>query len=251
MPTKIEWTDETWNPTTGCSALDEGCDHCWARKMAYRLRGRYGYPQNGPFRPTFHPERLGQPARWRKPRRIACCLMGDLFHPLISADEIGRIFSAAESADQHTYLMLTKRIKRAARFAAENLYPAFVPSQHIWIGTTIVNQPTAEQRSPAIAEVNSAVRFVSFEPLLGPIEPLRLHELFQSIQWVIVGCESIGNRAGRFQDGFWQAAKHIVKAAKDHSVPVFVKQVPLEGKVSHNPDEWPRWARRREFPDQT
>jgi protein gp37 len=110
MPSKIEWTDETWNPVTGCTPISPGCDNCYARRMANRLRGRHGYPKDEPFRPgTLHADKLDQPLRWRKPRRVFVCSMGDLFHPDVEPEHIAAIFGVMAASPRHTFMVLTKR----------------------------------------------------------------------------------------------------------------------------------------------
>jgi len=169
MPTKIEWAEETWNPITGCDPISEGCANCYARRMATRLRGRCGYPADDPFRVTFHPERLGQPERWKKPRMIFVCSMGDLFHERVSIDHGCMVLGAAKEAPQHKYLFLTKRpeimLKAMAFFCGEGPIPS-----NWWLGVTAENQQRAEERIPILLQIPAAVRFVSCEPLLKPVD---------------------------------------------------------------------------------
>ncbi len=169
MSTKIEWAEETWNPITGCDPISEGCANCYARRMATRLRGRYGYPADDPFRVTFHPERLGQPERWKKPRMIFVCSMGDLFHERVSIDHGCMVLGAAKEAPQHKYLFLTKRpeimLKAMAFFCGGEPMPS-----NWWLGVSAENQQRAEERIPILLQIPAAVRFVSCEPLLGPMD---------------------------------------------------------------------------------
>ena len=109
MTTKIEWTQETWNPVTGCSKISPGCANCYAERMAKRLKGRFGYPADDPFKVTFHSDRLDQPLKWRKPRMIFVCSMGDLFHEDVKDTQIIDVFDAMNDAKWHQYLILTKR----------------------------------------------------------------------------------------------------------------------------------------------
>ena len=109
MPTKIEWTDETWNSITGCTPISGGCKNCYARRMSKRLAGRFGYPQDDPFKVTLHPEKLGQPFRWRKSRRIFLNSMGDTFHDDVPTGSIDKIFAVMAMNSRHTFLILTKR----------------------------------------------------------------------------------------------------------------------------------------------
>ena len=164
MATKIEWADESWNPVTGCSPVSEGCRNCYAKRMATRLRGRAGYPQDEPFRVTLHPERLDQPLRWRKPRRIFVCSMGDLFHERVPDLIMYDVFSVARRAVQHTFMILTKRPERMAR---QVLLP---PPANVWLGVSIEDQATADERIPRLLRTPAAHRFVSYEPALGAVD---------------------------------------------------------------------------------
>ncbi len=109
VKTTIEWTDATWNPVTGCTPISDGCVHCYAQRMAKRLRGRFGYPADDPFRVTFHPDRLDQPLHWKKPRRIFVCSMADLFHKDVKDECIDKVFAVMQLAWWHTFMVLTKR----------------------------------------------------------------------------------------------------------------------------------------------
>jgi protein gp37 len=212
----IEWTDATWNPTTGCDRISPGCDHCYALTMAARLKGmgsaKYqadGNPRtSGPgFALTEHPSTLDQPLRWARPRRIFVNSMSDLFHDDVSDEFIARVFSVMAAAPQHTFQVLTKRPQRMARLlggdggaglqrllenlvvdvggAALRLYEAEWPLPNVWLGTSIENRRYAF-RADHLRATPAAVRFVSCEPLLGPLPHLDLVD----IDWVIVGGES-------------------------------------------------------------
>jgi protein gp37 len=172
MPSRIEWTDETWNPITGCTPISEGCDHCYAQRMAKRLAGRYGYPDDDPFRVTFHSNRLGQPLKWKKPRRVFVCSMGDLFHPGVSFAKHQSVFSGCYNAPQHTYLFLTKR-PRVAYNAFGSWLGGHAMPRNWWVGVTAENQARADKRIPVLLEIPAAVRFVSIEPMLGPVDLTR------------------------------------------------------------------------------
>lgn len=164
--TTIEWTDATWNPVSGCTPVSAGCQHCWARRMAQRQAGRNGYPADEPFRPIFHDDRLDEPRRWKKPRRIAVGLMGDLFHEKIGVDEIRFVWRTMAACPQHTFQVLTKRPWRMA-----TLLPGFgEPLENVWIGTSIEDQAAADERIPWLLKCSAAVRFLSCEPLLGPVD---------------------------------------------------------------------------------
>ncbi len=113
MPTKIEWADEVWNITTGCTPISAGCQNCYAKRMAQRLKGRAGYPADDPFKVTFHPDKLDAPLRWKKPRRIFVVSMGDLFHEDVTDEMIDKVFAIMASSGRHTFMLLTKRPQRA------------------------------------------------------------------------------------------------------------------------------------------
>ena len=205
--TKIEWAHSVWNPITGCTPISEGCTNCWAKRMAQRLKGRFGYPQEDPFKVTFHPDRLNQPMKWKKPRMIFCCSMGDLFHENVrdytgqnmpSWEVVWDVFHHMNKAPWHTYLLLTKRPENALNF-----WKSWVKNSdqlsHIWLGVTAENQKRADERIPILLKIPAAKRFVSIEPMLAPIYslPLYLTNKYEihpdckgSLDWVIVGGET-------------------------------------------------------------
>ncbi len=164
--TTIEWTNATWSPVTGCTQVSPGCDHCYAKRMAPRLRGRFGYPQDDPFRVTMHEDRLDEPQAWKNPRRIFVCSMGDLFHPAVPWEFIDRVFWAIMQTPQHTYQMLTKRPGRMAYYAngLERDWPS-----NVWAGTSVESAKYLP-RLDVLGRVPARVRFVSAEPLLGPLD---------------------------------------------------------------------------------
>lgn len=181
--TKIEWATHVWNPTTGCSKVSAGCQNCYAERMAKRLAGRCGYPKDDPFRVTLHPDRLDEPLRWRKPRRVFVCSMGDLFHPDVPFEYIDRIFSTMALAWQHTFLILTKRPERMRDYITTTRTTDVVlqhwkpergertwPLSNVWLGVTAENQEMADERIPILLQIPAAVRFVSCEPLLSAID---------------------------------------------------------------------------------
>lgn len=175
MSSKIEWTDETWNPITGCSPCSPGCDHCYAKRMAQRLKGRYGYPADDPFRVTFHPDQLDKPLKWKKPRRVFVCSMGDLFHDDASFYDVERVFNVIDNHPNepnvypdHTYIILTKRPKRMKAFFEINEY--LLLNKNIWLGVTVCNQQEADEKIPILLQIPAAVRFLSIEPMLSAID---------------------------------------------------------------------------------
>jgi len=161
--TRIQWCDATWNPIVGCSPASEGCAHCYAARMAKRLAGRCGYPRDF-SEVTTRQHVLGQPCSWKRPRRIFTCSMGDLFHPGVRPEDRMSVFNVMRSCQRHTFLVLTKR--------PQEITPDLLdfPS-NVWLGVT-VEGPATLRRLDALARVEAALRFVSFEPLLGPVGDL-------------------------------------------------------------------------------
>ncbi|WP_340686372.1 phage Gp37/Gp68 family protein [Amycolatopsis coloradensis] len=185
----IEWTEATWNPTTGCDRVSAGCDHCYALTLAKRLKamGSAKYQTDGDPRtsgPGFgvatHAAALGEPFRWRQPRLVFVNSMSDLFHAKVPVEFIRRVFAVMEATPQHTYQVLTKRSRRIRRLASSLDWPA-----NLWLGVSVEDERVA-YRVDDLREVPAAVRFLSCEPLLGPLSQLDL----AGIGWVIVGGES-------------------------------------------------------------
>ena len=176
----IEWTEATWNPVTGCDKLSPGCAHCYAETFAERWRGVPGHPYEQGFDLRFWPERVEQPLRWRRPRMIFVNSMSDLFHERIPLDFIARVFGVMVEAEQHTFQILTKRHERLAELAPDLPWPP-----NVWMGVSIENRRFVS-RADYLRRVPAAVRFISAEPLLGPLEPLAL----DGIDWLIAGGES-------------------------------------------------------------
>ncbi len=188
--TAIEWTDAVWNPMTGCTKISAGCDHCYAQVVAQR-RTRDIYLRQppvrdtldnraDPFAPRFWQDRLMEPLSWREPRRIFVNSMSDVFHAQFSLAQIREVFEVMATAGWHQFQLLTKRPERAARLATELPWP-----DHIWVGTSIEDMRVAH-RADALRRVPAEVRFISAEPLLGPLDKLSL----EGISWVIGGGES-------------------------------------------------------------
>lgn len=176
----IEWTDASWNPVTGCSKVSPGCAHCYAETFAERWRGIHGHPYEQGFDLRFWPDRLAQPLRWAKPRMIFVNSMSDLFHEDIPIEYIQEVFDVMVAADRHTFQILTKRHMRLAEVAADLPWP-----ENVWVGVSIENRRFVH-RADYLREVPAAVRFISAEPLLGPLEGLDL----TGIHWLIAGGES-------------------------------------------------------------
>lgn len=179
--TGIEWTDATWNPTTGCTPVSAGCDHCYAQTLALgKLAKVYGArlpvvdtPENrdDTFSIRLWPERLAQPGKWREPRMVFVNSMSDLFHRDVPEPFLRSVFEVMIAEDRHTYQALTKRPARAARFVRHNmdLFPSGEVPSHIWMGTSVENQDLV-YRVRQLLDVPAAVRFLSCEPLLGPLD---------------------------------------------------------------------------------
>lgn len=176
----IEWTEATWNPVTGCTKISPGCKHCYAERMAKRLQamGQERY-RNG-FRLTLQPDVVDVPLRWKQPRLIFVNSMSDLFHQDVPTEFIQRCFGVMQQASQHTFQILTKRPERVAEIASELPWP-----NNVWMGTSVENADFT-WRIHELQNVPARTRFLSVEPLLGPIPRLPL----AGIHWVIVGGES-------------------------------------------------------------
>ncbi len=225
--TGIEWTDATWNPVTGCTKVSAGCDHCYAETLARRrLRDVYlrrlpvvntAENRRDPFAVRLWPERLESPISWSEPRMVFVNSMSDLFHRDVPDEFVLRVFEVMLTADWHVYQVLTKRPARAARFWEKRRGQfglSEVPS-HIWIGTSVENQDV-DYRLRHLRLVSAEVRFLSCEPLLGPLE-LELND----IHWVIVGGES--GSGFRPMDLKW--AIDVRDQCLRAGVPFFFKQV--------------------------
>lgn len=194
--TGIEWTNVTWNPVTGCTQVSAGCDNCYALTLAHRLlRDHYtrqapsrdsAEARRDPFAVRLWPARLADPLSWRGSQRVFVNSMGDLFHADVPEPFVRAVFEVMVQADQHTYQVLTKRPSRMARFVRKHraLFPSGVVPPHIWLGTSIEDARVA-YRADHLRQVDAAVRFLSCEPLIGPV---RVD--LGGIHWVIAGGES-------------------------------------------------------------
>src|SRR6266481_5203596 len=180
--TQIEWTDATWNPVTGCTT--RGCDFCYAERFAERFRGVSGHPFENGFDLRLRPERLTQPLSWREPRRIFVNSMSDLFHKDIPRSFIDAVFDTMEKADWHTFQVLTKRSSLMVRYLRARYGTGHAPG-HIWLGVSVEDAKNAV-RVKHLKKAAASVKFVSFEPLLGPVGEIDL----TGIDWAIVGGES-------------------------------------------------------------
>jgi protein gp37 len=208
----IEWTEATWNPVTGCTQISPGCANCYAKTFAERFRGVPGHPYEMGFDLTLRPERLEQPLSWKKPKLIFVNSMSDLFHEDVPDDFIKSVFTMMEAAHWHTFQLLTKRPERLVEVARTLDLPF---PDNLWVGVSVENQRWTS-RIELLRRVPAAVRFLSCEPLLGPLTNLDLSD----IHWVIVGGES-GHRA-RPMKADW--ARGIREQCRVSGVPFFFKQ---------------------------
>ena len=181
---EIEWTDATWNPVTGCTKVSRGCDNCYAERLAERFRGTLGHPFEHGFDLQLRPERLTQPLSWRRPRRVFVNSMSDLFHKEIPAEFVDRVFHIMEAADWHVFQVLTKRSSIMRNYLVRR-YAATVPPRHMWFGVSVEDH-LATPRIRHLQATPAAIRFLSIEPLIGPVGDVDL----DGIDWVIVGGES-------------------------------------------------------------
>jgi len=220
---KIEWTNATWNPVTGCTKISAACINCYAERFAERFRGVPGHPYEQGFDLKLWPERLTLPLRWKQPRTIFVNSMSDLFHEEVPDDFIGQVFEVMIAANHHIFQILTKRSERMlawvqANFSADsdgNGMPTWPP--HIWLGVSVENQ-NYTRRIKHLQSTPALVRYLSIEPLLGSLS-LNAN-LLDGIQWVIVGGES-GPRA-RFIRPEW--VYNIRNKCETYNVPFFFKQ---------------------------
>jgi len=297
---KIEWTQATWNPIRGCSMVSAGCENCYAMKQAHRFAGPgkafEGLTEIGPTGPRWTgsirlvPELLDQPLRWKKPRMIFVNSMSDLFHEDVPDNFIMDVWIKMQKARHHTFQILTKRPERMQKLLSYwdrtvTREPGPYPLPNVWLGVSVEGQKMADERIPVLLQTPAMVRWVSAEPLLGPINfciPLteqdgtqrinyRVNSFFSTrapndkrpgLHWVIVGGES-GPHARPCQIGW---IRDIINQCKATGVPCFVKQLGkspegtiVGGTISDrpirlydhkggDPSEWPSDIRVREFP---
>ena len=259
MSTKIEWTDETWNPVRGCSIVSKGCTHCYAMRQAHRFSGP-GQPyeglttmsKGGPVwtgKVRLVPELLDAPLRWTKPRRVFVNSMSDLFHEDVPHEFIARLFATMMEARQHTFQILTKRPERMLatmkQFVDENdefggELPDDVPPRNVWLGVSVEDQASADERIALLLQTPAAVRWISAEPLLGPIPNMDVHlvvrryrdgryyasedgpdgGMLTRLHWIVAGGES-GPRARPSHPDWFRSLRDQCAAA---GVPFFFKQ---------------------------
>lgn len=273
----IQWTETTWNPVVGCKRVSAGCDHCYAfdlhdkRHIAWK-RGRWpNAPKqyHQPFsRVQLMPDRQGAPLHWRKPRRVFVNSVSDLFHEDVPDEFILDVWATMRLAKRHTFQILTKRPERMRDWVRKWVSAVVYPN--VWLGVSVEHQAAADERIPLLLETPAAVRFLSCEPLLGPVdlrrwlagphaEDMELRGVGLSgshyrpgIHWVIVGGES-GKHARHMA---WHWLGGLLTQCRDADIPIFVKQMGTYWAKFHglkdlhggNPDEWPEHLRVREWP---
>jgi len=279
--TKIAWTEQTWNPVVGCSKVSDGCLNCYAEKMAKRLRAMdvRGYDEcilhddggwNGGT--TFLPEALDKPLKRKMPTMYFVCSMGDLFQGSVEPDWIYEVMDVISRCPQHTFQILTKRADRMQSYIQHSWLDRgneFLPN--LWLGVTAENQATADERIPHLLATPAAVRFVSCEPMLAPVELQLIGCPFcgeskqpwypnyticracgnevksppeNTIDWVICGCESGPGRRGCLR--LWQS--DLLHQCQIAGVPFFMKQMEYAGKVVKDIERFSPMYRVREWP---
>lgn len=263
----IAWTEQTWNPIRGCSRVSEGCRHCYAETVAHRFSGP-GQPYeglttpdgrwNGIIRPV--PEHLKDPLHWKRPRMVFVNSMSDLFHENLPFSEIDKVFEVMARAREHTFQVLTKRVDRMKAYLNASSTPhhqAYAigvwPLPNVWIGVSVEDQQTADERIPVLLQTQGAVRWVSYEPALGPVD-FKPYFGQPGLDWGVFGGES-GSGARPFELAWGRVALRQFKTA---GVPAFMKQLgalavahgPLSLKDRKGGDmaEWPEDMRVREYP---
>jgi protein gp37 len=206
----IEWTEFTWNPVTGCIKVSQGCKNCYAERMSKRLKAMGSERYADGFKPSLHRDLIDAPLAWKKPRLVFVNSMSDLFQDDVPEAFIRRVFQTMVACPQHTFQILTKRSERLREMAARLPWP-----ENVWMGVSIEDARVLS-RAIDLSEVPASVRFLSCEPLIGPLDPLPL----ENIDWVIVGGES-GPRA-RAMEAAW--VKSIRRQCRKHGVAFFFKQ---------------------------
>lgn len=210
MSSSIEWTEETWNPVTGCNKVSPGCKFCYAERMAHRLQAMGMQSYKDAFKVTLHPDRLGIPYKWKTPKVCFVNSMSDMFHKDVPLEYIQKCFTVMHDTQRHVYQILTKRSERLAELQSELVW-----SPNIWMGVSVENE-NYMYRIDDLRKVDAAVRFLSLEPLLGPLPNLDL----SGIHWVIVGGES--GPGARPMSPEW--VDQIHQQCVEQEVPFFFKQ---------------------------
>ncbi|QBP29731.1 hypothetical protein SEA_TYPHA_76 [Mycobacterium phage Typha] len=230
----IEWTDASWNPVTGCTEVSPGCDHCYAKVFAERWRGTPDHYYTNGFDVMLRPDKLDQPVRWAKPRRVFVNSMADLFHAEVPDDYIAQVFGVMAKTPQHTFQVLTKRHARMRHLLASIEFQALVykhsgsmtwPLPNVWVGVSAEDQQWADIRVPALFDTPAAVRWVSVEPMLGQIK-LPFCKIdpktyaVTGLDWVVAGGES--GRGARPMHPVW--VQSLRDQCDQMNVPFLFKQ---------------------------
>lgn len=208
--TGIEWTEMTWNPVTGCIKISQGCKNCYAEKMAKRLLAMRSVRYINGFAPTLHDDLIDLPKSWKKPRTVFVNSMSDLFQEAVPTEFIQRVFASMEACPQHTFQVLTKRSERLAEIADRLPWP-----DNVWMGVSVEDARVIDRVSH-LARTPAKVKFLSCEPLIGPLENIPLN----GIDWVIVGGES-GSGSREMKEQWVQSIK---RQCERNAVAFFFKQ---------------------------
>ncbi|MFV0327674.1 MAG: DUF5131 family protein [Bacteroides xylanisolvens] len=207
---KIEWTDTTWNPVTGCTKLSAGCKNCYAETMSRRLKAMNVNKYKNGFNVSLHDNVLLEPYKWKSPHKVFVNSMSDLFHEEVPFDFVDKIFNVIQETPQHQYQVLTKRANRMQEYFSNKSLP-----NNVWIGVT-VEDANCKERIDFLNKIKATIKFISFEPLLGDLGKLDL----SCIDWVIVGGES-GSKARPMKEEW---VSNILIQAKKKKIPFFFKQ---------------------------
>jgi len=213
--TKIDWTEKTWNPVTGCTKISAGCKNCYAERMATRLQAMGQSKYAFGFEVTCHPEALAIPSRWKKPQMIFVNSMSDIMHRDVPDNFIKYIIDEMKKCYWHTFQVLTKRAGRLINFK----WP-----DNVWVGVSVENKKE-KWRMEALSEVKARIKFVSIEPLLEDLDTLNLYD----VDWIIVGCES-GPKARPCELDWVRGIRDQMNGSA-----LFVKQLMIDGKLTHMP----------------
>jgi protein gp37 len=213
---KIEWTEATWNPTTGCTKISEGCKNCYAEKMSKRLKLMGVKKYRKQFEFSQHEDDVDLPLKWKKPRKIFVNSMSDLFHENSDLTFVGRCFLTMSQSKRHVFQILTKRPKKMFEYSIQHKRFFGTPiDDNIWLGTSVENKKNV-YRIDHLRKIECAIKFVSFEPLIGSVGKIDL----TNIQWVIIGGES----GPKYRPVKEEWVQEIISQCKEQNVKVFFKQ---------------------------
>ncbi len=243
MVNPLGWYKHVWNPITGCSKVSEGCRRCWIEHAAKRMAGRHGYSEGKPLGVTFHPDKLHEPLKWRRPQRIFVCSMGDWMHEDVDTKWIDQILDVMGECPQHTFLTLTKRpwnlVKKLYEVTKENPCRELGGGDYLpnlWLGVSVEDQPSADDRIPFLFhdDLRAFKKLVSYEPAIGPADfsaylPRRVppeHDggtgyMTAGLNWLIMGAEASVSGA-RHMDPTW--ARAVLAQCRAANVPFLMKQ---------------------------